>query len=86
MVPMLIQRHHFVSDEEIQQFERVFFDFLNLIMEDKSCGEECVFMRHSKEPQRQTIVVQATSATVLEAFNSHIEAHLYAKPALESVG
>jgi hypothetical protein len=83
---MLTQRHHFVSDEEIHHFERVFFEFLNLIVEDKTCGDECVFMRHSKEPQRQTIVVQATSAMVLQAFNNHIEAQLSNKPALESVG
>jgi hypothetical protein len=69
---MFSQHHQFRTDEEAHLFERVFFQFMGVLENDQAHKEDCLFLTHRKEADLQTITVQATSETILEAFNTHL--------------
>lgn len=69
---MVTQKHHFISDEEVHVFERIFFQFLMRVEDDLRRRDDCLFLSHQRGRRRQTVTVQSTSTTLLDAFNSHL--------------
>jgi hypothetical protein len=69
---MLTQQHHFITDDEVHLFERVYFQFLARMEDDLHRRDDSLFLSHQKEVQRQTVTVQATSPSLMDAFNSYL--------------
>lgn len=66
------QEHQFETDDEVQRFKRQFFAFMSSLERRKLNSDDCLFFSHRRGSARQTIVVQSTSAAVLNAFNAHL--------------
>jgi hypothetical protein len=72
---MLTQQHHFITDDEVHIFERVFFRFLSQMEDDLQQRDESLFWSHEKSVRRQTVTVQSTSPGLLAAFNLFLTDH-----------